>query len=112
MSTITATDVKNALERYRNSRRKNPGCVYTTETGKHCLAAQIMLDLGQEVPSWEDEHCRTTGVLHLPEEYVSNFTRDALELLDRAQGAADFLPSDGDGGYRTWGSVVRGFLPR
>lgn len=100
--TITDEEFYTAVNAYRNSRRKNPRnnpdtaarCTNTNHQGKHCLAAQVMVDLGHPVPGYQEDYCsaaveslfshqRNQLQLHVP------FSPEQTRTLTRLQHSAD-----------------------
>lgn len=96
MSRITLAEVKAEAERILidlDPDHRNPGlddgdgCVYTDLHGDHCVAAQIIVNLGGEVPGLMDEENN---------ESVSNvgwfhdiLDADAMDWLNAVQREAD-----------------------
>lgn len=77
-------------------------CVYTSEGGKHCIAGQILVDLGKPVPSFQSEYS-STMVTHLFEvapyaSYYKDIEPAAMYWIQAAQYAAD--------GGNSWGRCV------
>lgn len=52
----TLSDVISVIDKIDLSRTNaEPGYVYTGPDGDHCIAGQICVELGIEVPEWDDE---------------------------------------------------------
>lgn len=86
--------VKAAVEAHPN--RRNPedprevGCVYTGKGGAHCIAGQVLIDLGYDVPQWGDD-CNGYGIVGLLVEsgLYDSFTKQARAYLEEAQTTFD-----------------------
>ena len=106
---ITLTDVQAAARKYAHTRRRNPkdvvhglvvNCQYTTADGRHCIAGQILSDLGVALPkhgSWDN----TSSVHALPLDTKLRFHGDALDWLSEVQYLADE-------GYEWWAAISAG----
>lgn len=108
---MITTDEVIAIMRDLPKDRKNPaeGCVYTSSTGEHCIAGEVLSILGilpgldilnQKYTEWQilnkTSISAIAGSLNLP------LSDDALDVLDVAQKAAD------EGA--TWGEAMEGIL--
>lgn len=82
---------------------KNPvdeataGCVYTDEYGRHCIAGQVLVDLGLHCPEYGDND---NAESFLEIERGSRWDARAETFLAEVQSLAD------DGA--TWGAAVAG----
>lgn len=101
---ITVDDIRNLWASWGDDKlsRTNPlsddGCVYTTETGEHCIAAQTLVELDVPVPEFESEHNPKRFdllILGAPWDNLEPFyterpvDTDAQVLLERVQQYAD-----------------------
>lgn len=112
--TYTAEEIVAAIEAAvaRTPDAMNPaegnGCLYTGPEGNHCIAGQVLVDLGFSVPAYVPERMgglmddnRATGVAYLVElGGVKGFhcTEDALRVLAGAQVIFDHWT----GNNKTW----------
>lgn len=58
-------------------------CVYTDYNGNHCIAGQVCVELGIEVPEADSD------VVTLNEKFKKNFDESALTFLGSLQSYAD-----------------------
>lgn len=91
---ITPEDIYNTLH-YLSDDCQNPvidgNCVYSDEDGNHCIAGDIMVNLGFNPPAWGD-HNNVSPIEHLIEEhYPEEFDHNAIEMLLIGQNTADNL---------------------
>jgi hypothetical protein len=96
---FTIDDVMKAIEGIDLSKSNPyPGCVYTAPNGEHCIAGQICVELGIEVPEWDDEvgndsfgfndrNPNTETFIASP--MSKNFTDDAARFISDCQSFAD-----------------------
>lgn len=63
------------------------GCRYTDEDGQHCVAGQILVNLGLEVPGLMDDDNESTVVN--VDAFTERLTVDALGFLGDIQSIAD-----------------------
>jgi hypothetical protein len=73
-------------------------CVYTDPDGAHCIAGQIMVNLGQPIPGID--HVDNSETVMAVEMWFGVLTADAEEWLARVQRQAD-------NGYTWAGAVAR-----
>jgi len=94
---ITLNDVQAAARKYAHTRRRNPRdshgvrlYQYTTADGRHCIAGQILSDLGVIVPGHRDLY-NTSSVPTFLHGYqrTSEFDYRARRWLSDAQSLAD-----------------------
>lgn len=77
-------------------------CVYTDAEGNHCIAGQILVELGKSIPAWGG--LDNTGTVHQllggseRENTEHGFNSDAVMFLASLQETAD------EGG--TWGTAL------
>lgn len=89
MSTITKQDVLDQLEKLDPNAVNDPDCVYTNSGGDHCIAGQILVNLGRDLPPLDSEE-NDCGVTHpLMAKYVHGIERDAILFLEDLQRTAD-----------------------
>lgn len=100
--------LKAAVERKPNNR--NPyshaegSCLNTGKQGNHCIAAQVLVDLGYEVPAYGDEE-NGYGFRNLLDFYEigrDKFDAKTEAYLSRAQGIFDEETSYGNSQRRQW----------
>lgn len=96
MQLITQAQVREAALKYAQSRKVNPvdscgACVYSTKSGKrHCIAAQIAVDLGGQAPKYDDRFDLNDHRFQYFRSVTGlQFTDYALRLLGRLQREAD-----------------------
>lgn len=115
MSTITKQDVLDELEKLDLNQANDPECVYTNDAGRHCIAGQIMVNLGIKLPPATSPVNQSAISSVEMGEYVHNFDPDAIHLLDDLQRTADHDVCDWEtGGIRVehnfvrfpWGEVI------
>jgi hypothetical protein len=108
---ITRDDVLRAvagLDRNRRNPVKDETCVYTSSRGNHCIAGQIITDLGGRVPGYRSKWNTQplTSIQWNPEVGVE-IDGDAFDLLVDLQETADSpittIPTTE---WRTWGEVL------
>lgn len=99
--TVSVTQVKAALRKLPDN-GKNPqavdgGCVYT-KGDKHCIAGQVVVDLGGRLPSQYDPLNGATLFPDLVENFDTGlkFSPASVKLLKDAQGVADTLARWGE----------------
>jgi hypothetical protein len=94
------------------------GCVYTAEhdSDEHCIAGQVLTDLGIAVPEWGDElnegwgidalvdDLAAAGTVHLDFQHIYTGRHPVIKLLVRAQSLAD--GGWGADGRKPWGEVI------
>lgn len=73
--------------RRRNLEVNNDGCVYTAPNGKHCVAGEILVTLGFEVPAFGEEF-NQQRIGSMGERYPELDTA-ALNYLDALQEFGD-----------------------
>lgn len=80
----------------RNPGVDEMGCMYTTADGEHCIAAQICVNLGVEIPAYGmDDNEQPVDMV---DGFTASFTFDALGWLTAVQRKAD--------NGVTWGDAV------
>ena len=88
-------EVVAALLKYETSDTINPTfpgtteCVYDDGFGRHCIAGQVVVDLGGEIPFNEFTARPLNGTISVVHEQLGEFDFRSLELLRKAQNAAD-----------------------
>lgn len=76
-------------------------CLYTSSTGKHCFAGEVMSRLGTPVPKYKS--CdNDTALYSIPKKYTEPYTEEALGLLIQLQLAADMTFG---GKQAKWGTL-------
>ncbi len=102
---VTIDDVINAID-YLSDDCQNPvteygDCVYSDEDGNHCLIGDVLVNLGFDVPAWDDWN--NSNPIHqvIEELYPNNFHEDAIEMLAIGQQTADRLTHQNN--HLAWG---------
>ena len=94
---ITETTIREALKEYESSTNVNPtneveDCVYTDIHGDHCIAGQVLNDIGLNVPNWDDEYFNNEVIrIVIRRGFFGDveFEPEAINLLEDAQVSAD-----------------------
>lgn len=84
-------------------------CLYTGPDGSHCIAGQVLVDLGLPVPGYGDEQnlgVSILGLIEAEDDLAAAFTEEAVNRLAAAQSAFDACTARGEG----WSTALGAFL--
>lgn len=89
MSAITKQDVIDQLDQLDPTVANDPACLYTNSNGDHCIAGQILANLGRALPPVDSAENQAPISGPMMARYVQGFEREAILFLDELQRTAD-----------------------